>query len=116
MLFLKHAAEGPAQSSAPAGQLPVDEKLAVHLERALLADDDTSRVSELTAAVAANSDFQSWVLRTAEVSAGRTINRTDEAVQWLSRHLTGELAKAIASESAAPSTSESEWRLPTLVK
>src|SRR4051794_24114495 len=115
MLFLKHAADGSAEG-APAAQVPVDDTLAAHLERALLLDDESSRFEELTAAAGANSQFKSWLLRKAEMRLGRTINRSEEAVEWLARNLQAELATSLNEETENSAPGESQWRVAALVK
>src|SRR2546423_13544615 len=112
MLFLKHAADESAQGAL---QVPVDDTLAEHLERALLTGDEASRLQELTAALVANEQFKYWVLRTAEVRQRRTVNQPKEAAAWLARNLALELATSL-KESAPPEPSNAEWRLTALVK
>src|SRR3954453_5430143 len=115
MLFLKHAADGWAEGG-PAAQVPGDDTLGPHLERALLLDDESSRFEELTAAAGANSQFKSWLLRKAEMRLGRTINRSEEGIEWLARNLQPELATSLNEETENSAPGESQWRLAALVK
>src|SRR4051794_24841120 len=115
MLFLKHAADGSAEG-APAARVAVDDTLAAHLERALLFGDESSRSDELTAAAGANNQFKSWLLRRAEMRLGRTINRSEEAIEWLARDLQPELATSLNEETENSAPGESQWRLAALVK
>src|SRR4051794_14089795 len=114
MLFLKHAAEGSAQR-APAAHVPIDDQLAAHLERALLASDGSARLQELMAASAADTQFKHWVLRTAEARRRRTVNHSDEAAAWLARNLAVELADSLEAPTSPP-LSDAQWRLTALVK
>jgi signal transduction histidine kinase len=114
MLFLKHAAEGSAQS-APAAQVPIHDQLAAHLERALLASDEVSRLQSLIAASGADTQFKHWVLRTAEVRQRRTVNQFDEAAAWLARNLAVELAHSFEERTSLP-LSDAQWRLTALAK
>src|SRR4051794_24544693 len=114
MLFLKHAAEGSAQR-APAAHVPIDDQLAAHLERALLASDGSARLQELMAASAADTQFKHWVLRTAEARRRRTVNHSDEAAAWLARNLAVELADSLDQPTSSP-LSDAQWRLTALVK
>src|SRR3954447_25266790 len=115
MLVLKHAADRSAQS-APAAQVPVDETLAAHLERALLVDEERLSVDELRAAASASSGFTNWLLRAAELRLGRTVNRTEQAVEWLARNLLSELVTSLVQDEAAANATAAEWRLCALVK
>jgi signal transduction histidine kinase len=115
MLILKHVADRSAQG-APAAQVPVDDRLAAHLERALLTDSEPSRSEELTAAAGANNQFKNWVLRRAETLLRRTINHSEEAVEWFARNLEGELANSLHGQPEHSAESETQWRLAALVK
>ena len=73
----------------------------------------------MAAAFASDRNAASWALRAAEVRLGRTINRADEAAEWLADCLAGELAAALKSDVPADSSispaNDIDWRLPLLV-
>src|SRR5437899_256723 len=113
MLFLQHAADGSAQTTPP--RVPVDERAAAFLERALLTNDDATRLRELEAGLAANRDVANWALRTSEIRLRRTVNQIDEAARWLSESLVMELARLLVEDSSAPPSNSAAWRLSALV-
>lgn len=115
MLFLSHVADASAQG-APAAQVSVDDTLAEHLERALLTSDGSLRLQELMAAAAGNEQFKHWVLRAAETRLRRTINRTNEAVDWLAPNLDRELGRSLKEELTSVADSNTQWRLAALVE
>ena len=113
MLHLKHPADDAAQSAQRLAA--VADETALAFERALLADDPVTRNREVSAALAADQNVAVWALRTAEMRLGCTINRIDEAADWLSGCLESELAASLASAENALSVSDIQWRLPALV-
>jgi signal transduction histidine kinase len=112
MLFLR-AADGSAEGEPV--KVPVAAAAGLHLERALLADDDSARIAELNRALESDANLAAWALGRAETGLGRTVNRIDEAAEWLARDLVAELSTAIIVEAESPADSI-EWRLPLLVK
>src|SRR5262245_12853205 len=112
MLFLR-AADGSAEGE-PA-KVPIAAAAGLHLERALLADDTSVRITELNRALENDANLAAWALGRAEAGLGCTVNRIGEAAEWLAEHLVSELSMAaiIDAESAVDSI---EWRLPALVK
>jgi hypothetical protein len=112
MLFLR-AADGSAEGE-PA-KVPLASAAGLQLERALLADDDSARIAELSRALEKDANLTAWALGRAEVGLGRTVNRIDEAAEWLARGLVSELSMAIIVDAKSPVDSI-EWRLPALVK
>lgn len=113
MFFLQHAAEGSA--NAPA-RMPVCDEAAVHLEIALLAGQPELRLAEVQRALAADRNLAAWAIATAETRLGRTINRADEAGQWLVERLAIELGGIIVGETDEPPSAAISWRLPALVE
>lgn len=113
MLHLKHPADDTAQDAQRLAPLADDTALA--FERALLADDSAERHREVSGALAADEKVARWALRMAEMRLGRTINRTQEAADWLSGCLESELAASLASDVNNTSASGIQWRLPALV-
>jgi signal transduction histidine kinase len=113
MLYLQRHADIAAHSSSRAS---ISEKTALHLERALLAGDRALRQRELTAALADDGDLRAWALRAAEFRLGRTINRLEEAAEWLCDSLEFELASSLVTDEAPPSSDGVEWRLPALLQ
>ena len=116
MLFLQLPAEAAVPELALA--LPMDDATALAFERAILAVDRSARLGELKAALAIDRNAASWVLRAAELRLGRTINRVEEAAEWLCDCLVVELAAALRSDgpadSPAATTNGIDWRLPLL--
>jgi hypothetical protein len=95
--------------------IPLPERTALRLERALLSGDRAARRRELVEAFQDDQEAAGWALRAAESRLGRTINRVDEAAEWLSGCLEMELAAALTSENGFPPSGEIAWRLPALV-
>jgi len=114
MLFLQHAADGSAEYTPP--RVLVQEGTAAVLERALLSEDGATRLQELRAGSAADRDFAAWALRNAEIRLRRTINRADEAAEWLSENLVTELATFLVADSSTLPVDSTAWRLSALVK
>jgi signal transduction histidine kinase len=114
MLFLQHAADGSAQATPP--RVPVSDEAAAYLEVALLSADNATRLRELDALLAANHDLAAWALRTAEIRLNRTVNRIDEAAQWLSANLVTELASALVDDTPVTPQGCVAWRLSALAK
>ncbi len=92
----------------------VGEQTAARIERALLTNDPLMRRRELGEALASDHNVAAWALRTAESRLGRTINRIDEAADWLCSHLEQELATSLAVETADAKQSDVFWRLSAL--
>jgi signal transduction histidine kinase len=113
MLYLKYAADELSQM--PARRVPLVEPTALQLERALLSSDD-ARHGLLQNALKNDSDLTSWAMRTAELRSSQTINRVEDAADWLSKCLVTELAKSLECDPSAESASDYEWRLPALVQ
>jgi signal transduction histidine kinase len=114
MLFLQHAADGSA-THAPA-LVPVDDACAACLERALLAEDEATRVSELQSAFAINGELASWAIAAAELGSGRTINRAEDAAAWVAGQLAAELASGLVEEDNDTTADDVTQRLPQLAK
>jgi signal transduction histidine kinase len=114
MLFLQHPADGSAEN--PAARMPVGDAAGLYLERALLAPDAATRLADVGQALAAERSLANWALATAEMRSGRTVNRIDEAAEWLSENLVTELAGSICGDNTEPSRTGIDWRLPALVK
>jgi signal transduction histidine kinase len=114
MLFLQHAADGPAHDAL--ARTPVDDAAGLCLERALLAADQARRLVEVERALAKDRNLAAWALRTAENRLGRTINRIDEAAAWLSDHLVTELSAVLGGDCSESSTESVSWRLPALLR
>ena len=114
MLFLQPAADGSAHD-APA-RLPVDDAAGLHLERALLAADEATRLAEVECALATDRNLANWALSTAESRLGRTINRVEQAAGWLAEHLVTELVMTLRGDVAESSSDGIDWRLPALAK
>jgi signal transduction histidine kinase len=103
--------------SAPQ-HLPLSKTTALGLERALLSADRAQRQQELATAAAQDPQFTSWALRTAEYRLSRTVNRIDEAVDWLAGRLEIELLASFqvdAAEQLAGDVNDIAWRFPRLV-
>jgi signal transduction histidine kinase len=113
MIYLKQSADDAAVGALR--HVPLAEKTAVRLERALLTHAPELRRRELLQSLADDQDFARWALRTAEHRLVRTINRVEEAAEWLSGCLESELAAAIFSSDPAEPLSEVESRLLALV-
>jgi signal transduction histidine kinase len=113
MLYL-HAADGPADHVS--AQTPVADEAGLYLERALLAPDRATRLAEVAQALASERNLANWAIATAELRSGRTVNRIDEAAEWLSENLVTELAGSIRGDDTDSSLVAISWRLPALVK
>jgi len=113
MLHLKHPADDAAQSAQRLA--PLADETALAFERALLASDPVTRHHEVSTALMADQSVAGWALRTAETRLGCTINRIEEAADWLSGCLESELAASLASDVNNTSASGIQWRLPALV-
>jgi signal transduction histidine kinase len=114
MLFLQQAADGSALH-APA-LVPVDDACAGCFERALLADDNATRVRELQSAFRCNADLANWAMAAAEVGSGRTINRADDAAPWIATHLAEKLATGLIEEPNGTRSGGARWNLPALAR
>ncbi|MEX0610798.1 MAG: ATP-binding protein [Pirellulales bacterium] len=90
------------------------EQTAARLERALLAADPATRHRELAEAFAEDRNLAGWALRAAEFRLGRTINRIEEAADWLCGCLEIELGASLINQEAPSPPSEVEWRLSAL--
>jgi len=95
-------------------RIPLAERTALRLERALLTDDRATRRRELVEAFRDDQDVAGWALRAAEARLGRTINQLEEAANWLCGCLEQELGASLATEASDGQISEIEWRLPAL--
>jgi signal transduction histidine kinase len=113
MLFLQPLADASAEVRPP---LPIADATGLAFERALLAADDAARQRELSEALTSDRNAASWALRLAETRLGRTINRVEEAAEWLSSCLVAELAAAVTSDRPASQADEIGWRLPLLIE
>jgi signal transduction histidine kinase len=113
MLFLQPLAVAASDVPPP---IPIADATGLAFERALLATDDAARQRELVEALAADRNAALWGLRLAETRLGRTINRVEEAAEWLSGCLVAELAAALTSDRAASHTDNIGWRLPLLAE
>jgi signal transduction histidine kinase len=114
MLYLTQPTDAPAQGHQR--RIAIDGQTAVHLERALLTADRAARERELLSATTHQRDLAGWALRAAEHRLGRTINRVEEAVDWLCGCLEGELAASLVIDEAAAQFGAVEWRLAALAK
>jgi signal transduction histidine kinase len=114
MLYLKQSA-GIAADGQPRRVL-IGEKSMLRLEQSLLTNDKDTRLRELAHAAAEDPQFSAWVLRAAENRTSRTINRIDEATEWLSDCLVVELASSLEIDDAAGRAAESEKRFFALVQ
>ena len=113
MLYLKQSANDAAVDALR--HVPLAEDTAIRLERALLTRNAEHRRRELLQAFADDRDFAGWALRAAEHRLVRTINRVEEAAEWLSGCLESELAAAIVCSDPAELASDVESRLLALV-
>jgi signal transduction histidine kinase len=115
MLYLTLPANSAAEGVAP--RFPLVEQTALRLERVVLSSDRTVRQQELAVALAEDQQIAQWSLRTAERRLNTTINRLEEAVDWLTDCLETELASALVREDSrlSPENSDIEWRLPALL-
>lgn len=113
MLYLTQSADDAAVDALR--HVPLAEKTAIRLERALLTHDPEVRRRELLQALADDQDFAHWALRAAEHRLVRTINRVEEAAEWLGDSLESELAAAIVSGDSDEPSSEVESRLLALI-
>src|SRR3989337_1414905 len=109
MLYLKLPVEGSGNGAER--RVPVGEQTALCLERALLSNDRAARQRALAEAFADDPKVAGWALRAAELRLDRTVNRIDEAVEWLTGRLESELASSLTCENACPQSGEIEWRL-----
>src|SRR6478735_4077741 len=114
MLFLQHAAHGSATHTT--ALVPEDDACAACLERALLADDETIRISELQSAFAISRELASWAIAAAELGSGRTINRAEDAAAWVAGHLAAGLASGLVEEGNDTTADDVTQRLPQLAK
>jgi signal transduction histidine kinase len=114
MLVLQHAADGSA-THAPA-LVPVDDACAACLERALLADDEMTRVQELQSAFASHAELASWAMAAAEVGSGRTMNRPDGAAAWMGGRLAEKLVSCLVEVGNGTTADGPARRLPRLAK
>jgi signal transduction histidine kinase len=112
MLYLKQPCDKSVNGASR--RVPVAERTAIRLEHALLCADRAARRRELVEAFVDDQDVAGWALRAAEFRLGRTINRIDEAADWLCGCLEPELGAALATEAIDGQSSEVEWRLPAL--
>jgi signal transduction histidine kinase len=112
MLFLQLPADAAAPAPPP---VPLADSTALAFERALLSRDPAARLSELTAALAADRNAAAWAMRMAELKCGRTINRVEEAAGWLCSRLVVELEAALTTDFADTFGNAIDWRLPALV-
>jgi len=113
MLYLKQPGDEAAGKAPRRLLLPCD--TAAALERALLSSERPRRLHELRRALANDPNFAGWTLRLAENRTQRTINRVDEALEWLSDRLEIELAAAVERDDSSTSSSELEIRLLALI-
>jgi signal transduction histidine kinase len=112
MLYLQLPAD--AASLAPPERLLIEDSTARAFERALLAADAAERLRELTAAFADRS-AATWALALSENRLKRTVNRVEQAAEWLSgAGLAVELADALHTDAQAAQPNEIDWRLPRL--
>jgi signal transduction histidine kinase len=112
MLYLKlSAADACAEESR---RVPLAEPTAILLERALLSRDFEQRRADIREALDNDAAFAGWALRACEARLGCTINRTDEAAEWLSRCLESELAGALVEEGSNEPGSP-PWRFAAVV-
>ena len=114
MLYLLQKVE-PLAEGAPQ-RVPISVATAHRLERALLTTDCASRRSELLASLAEDRNMAAWTMRAAELRLSRTINRPEEAADWLCERLEIELATALVGEDSPAPMNDIEWRLPSLVE
>jgi signal transduction histidine kinase len=112
MLYLKPSCDTTGSASQP---VSLGEQTALRLERALLCDDQAAKRGELVAAFQADRDVAGWAMRTAESRLGRTINRIDEAADWLCGCLEVELGAALTSQPPPSQPANGEARLAALV-
>ncbi len=112
MLYLKQTAADAA--SGMHQRVPLVNDTAVRFERILLTPDRAERLRELTQTLADDRNIAVWAIRAAEQSLGCTINRSDEAAEWLECCFETKLAAALESEASVEKPAEVEWRLPAL--
>jgi len=115
MLYLTLPADSVADGLQP--RFPLAPQTAIRLERAILSSDRPTRQQELAALLAADQQIAQWSLRTAERRLKATINRLEEAVDWLTDCLEAELAAALVEDRSSSSSAQDdiEWRLPALL-
>lgn len=114
MFFLQHAADVSAHG-APS-RVPVDDAAGLHLERALLAADEKTRLAEVELALSADHNLTIWAMARAESLLGRTINRAEDAAAYLAEHLVAELTPVLHASDATISADNAAWRLPALLQ
>ncbi len=112
MLYLKQFAEGAATGARQ--RVPLASDTAVRCERMLLTSDRAERLRELTRTLEDDRDIASWALRAAECSLGCTVNRIEEAAEWLEGCFETQLAASLESDASSGKVVEIEWRLPAL--
>jgi signal transduction histidine kinase len=112
MLFLQ---QGDGSAEEPAARMPVGDAAGLYLEQALLASDSETRLGQVAQALAAEPDLVTWAIAKAEMNSGQTVNRIEEASEWLSENLVTELAGCLRGDDADPSSGRLDWRLPALV-
>jgi signal transduction histidine kinase len=119
MLYLTQPTDAPSHCAPPHGaplRFEIAGQTAARLEQALLARDRAARKRELQSALASDSQLAGWALRAAEFRLGRTINRLEEAADWLSGCLETELASSLVVDDASAEPGGVEWRLAALAK
>jgi hypothetical protein len=109
MLYLKHSGDDAAGTTVR--RAPLTDDAASCLERALLSNDAPTRRHELMQALAHDSAFAGWALRLAERRTLRTINRVEEAADWLAERLEIELADSLECDTHPEPLPASESRL-----
>jgi signal transduction histidine kinase len=114
MLYLKQSGDDAAAISLR--RLPLSDQAAASLERALLAGDASLRRHELNHALANDSTFAGWALRLVERRTVRTINRVEEAADWLFDRLEVELSDALESDAQTEATHTDDRLLALVVK
>jgi len=114
MLYLTPSADVTAIDARP--HVPLTDSTVLQMERALLAHDVEQCRAELLDAFASDQDFARWAMRAAEHQLVRTVNRAEEAAEWLSGNLATELAAAIHSGEPSEPQSSNEARLLALVE
>jgi signal transduction histidine kinase len=112
MLYLKYRADETTGDASP--RVVLSEQAALEFERALLQADDAARRQVVLQVLANDRDLAGWALRTAEHRLGRTVNRVEEAVDWLAGNLVAALVDLLASDTSPASECSIEWRLPAL--
>jgi signal transduction histidine kinase len=113
MLYLRLVALRAGET--PERRVPLFDSTAVLLERALLTGDPPRRRSILEKALETDSGFANWALVFAERELNRTINKPEDAAEWLSIGLERILAEFLANEPPLEESDDIQWRLPALV-